>query len=57
MVFDFIQSWLHLKADQRAMAALGYCLLAGVIVESIAVGFSLLANDLSVQFVGTGPGF
>ena len=49
-MIDFVTSWLTLKADRRAVTALEYGLIAGVIVATIAVGFSLLANDLSTQF-------
>jgi Flp pilus assembly pilin Flp len=56
-MFEFIQVWLRLKADRRALTALEYGLFAGVVVETIAVGFSLLARDLSIQFVGIGAGF
>ena len=56
-MFGFIQGWLRLKADQRAVTTVEYGLFAGVVVETIAVGFSLLANDLSTQFLGLGSGF
>jgi hypothetical protein len=56
-MFEFIKGWLRLKADHRAVAALECSLLAGVILETIAVSFSLLANDLPAQFVGTVTGF
>ena len=51
---DYIKSWLSLKADRRAVTALEYGLIAGVIVATIAVGFALLANDLSTQFSDIG---
>ena len=56
-MFEFIQGWLRLKADRRAVTAPECGLFAGVVVETIAVGFSLLTNDLSIQFVGLGSGF
>jgi Flp pilus assembly pilin Flp len=43
-----------LKADRRAVTALEYGLIAGVIVATIAVGFSMLANSLSTQFTVIG---
>jgi Flp pilus assembly pilin Flp len=46
-MIEYITSWLSLKADRRAVTALEYGLIAGVIVATIAVGFALLANDLS----------
>ena len=47
-------SWLKLAADRRGVTALEYGLIAGVIVATIAVGFALLANDLSQQFENIG---
>lgn len=46
--------WLKLKADRRAVTALEYGLIASVIVATIAIGFALLANDLSQQFENIG---
>jgi len=45
---------LAVKADRRAVTALEYGLLAGVIVGTIAVGFASLANALSTQFATIG---
>jgi Flp pilus assembly pilin Flp len=45
---------VRLLADRRAVTALEYGLIAGVIVATIAVGFSLLANGLSTKFSGIG---
>ena len=56
-MFEFIKGWLRLKADQRAVTAPEFGLFAGVLVETIAVCFSLLTNDLSTQFAGTGFSF
>jgi Flp pilus assembly pilin Flp len=43
-----------LRADRKAVTALEYGLIAGVIVATIAVGFAVLANDLSQQFQNIG---
>ena len=43
-----------LKANRRAVSALEYGLLAGIIVATIAVGFATLANALSTQFTDVG---
>jgi Flp pilus assembly pilin Flp len=51
---QIIAPFLALKADRRAVTALEYGLIAGVIVATIAVGFATLANSLSSQFVGIG---
>ena len=42
--------WLQIKADRRAVTALEYGLIAGVIVATIMVGFRLLANAESSSF-------
>jgi Flp pilus assembly pilin Flp len=55
-MIDFIRVWLSLKLDRRAVTALEYGLIAGLIVATIAVGFSLLANSLSSKFVVIGSG-
>jgi Flp pilus assembly pilin Flp len=43
-----------LRADRRAVTALEYGLIAGVIIASIMVGFTLLANSLSKEFQSIG---
>jgi Flp pilus assembly pilin Flp len=53
-VLQYVTTWLKLKADRRAVTALEYGLIAGVIVATIAVGFALLANDLSQEFANIG---
>ena len=53
-MLQYATVWLKLKSDRRAVTALEYGLIAGVIVATIAVGFSLLANDLSQQFQNIG---
>jgi len=53
-VLQYATMWLNLRADRRAVTALEYGLIAGVIVATIAVGFSLLANDLSTEFANIG---
>jgi Flp pilus assembly pilin Flp len=49
-----VEFWTMLKSDRRAVTALEYGLIAGVIVATIAVGFSLLANSLSAEFQSIG---
>jgi pilus assembly protein Flp/PilA len=53
-VVQYLSQWLKLKADRRGVTALEYGLIAGVIVATIAVGFSILANDLSQEFSNIG---
>jgi Flp pilus assembly pilin Flp len=54
-MIEYAKTWLELKLDRRAVTALEYGLIAGVIVATITVGFSLLANSLSTKFstIGT----
>jgi Flp pilus assembly pilin Flp len=53
-VLQYATLWLKLRTDRRAVTALEYGLIAGVIVATIAVGFTILANDLSQQFENIG---
>lgn len=53
-MLQYATQWLNLTGDRRGVTALEYGLIAGVIVATIAVGFSLLANDLSQQFQDLG---
>ena len=53
-MIEYAKTWLELKFDRRAVTALEYGLIAGVIVATIAVGFSLLANNLSTKFSSIG---
>jgi pilus assembly protein Flp/PilA len=53
-MIEYFHAWAALRADRRAVTALEYGLIAGVIVATIAVGFNLLATQLSNQFVGIG---
>ena len=46
----YVTTWLQLKADRRAVTALEYGLIAGVIVATITVGFRILATSLSTKF-------
>ena len=54
IMLHYSRTWLRLKSDRRAVTALEYGLIAGVIVATIAVGFTILANDLSSQFENIG---
>jgi len=47
---------IRLSTDRRAVTALEYGLIAGVIVATVAVGFGVLANDLSNEFNSIGAG-
>jgi Flp pilus assembly pilin Flp len=53
-VLNYAKLWLTLRADRKAVTALEYGLIAGVIVATIMFGFTLLADDLSQQFQSVG---
>ena len=49
-MIEYARTWLELKTDRRAVTALEYGLIAGVIVAVILVGFTALASGLSARF-------
>lgn len=53
-MFDYIKTWAALRTDRRAVTALEYAMIAGVIVAVIAVGFGVLASDISAKFNSIG---
>jgi pilus assembly protein Flp/PilA len=50
----YLMTWLGLATDDRAVTALEYALIAGVIVATVLAGFNVLAGDLSNQFSNIG---
>jgi Flp pilus assembly pilin Flp len=55
-MIQYAKTWLELKLDRRAVTALEYGLIAGVIVAVITLGFTSLATALSDKFVTIGTG-
>jgi Flp pilus assembly pilin Flp len=53
-MFNLVTIWLQVKVDRRAVTALEYGLLAGLIVATIMVGFGQMANSLSTKFSSVG---
>ena len=49
-VIEYLKTWAELKTDRRAVTALEYALIAGVIVATILAGFSTLAGDIADKF-------
>ena len=47
-------AWFAFRSDRRAVTALEYGLIAGVIVAVITLGFTSLADALSSQFTTIG---
>jgi Flp pilus assembly pilin Flp len=54
IMIEYAKTWLEMKLDRRAVTALEYGLIAGVIVATIAVGFSALSGALSTKFQSIG---
>ena len=55
-MLDLVKTWVELKADKRAVTALEYALIAGVIVAVVVVGFGTLAGNISDKFSAIGSG-
>ncbi len=53
-MFTYLKTWASLQSDRRAVTALEYAMIAGIIVAVIAVGFGYLASDLSNKFNSVG---
>ena len=49
-MFTFLLAMLPLTCDRRAVTALEYGLIAGVIVVVVLTGFNLIGNELSTKF-------
>ncbi len=52
-MYEYCKTWLELKTDKRAVTALEYGLIAGVLVAVIIAGFGVLGNNLSNKFTAT----
>ena len=50
-MLQHIRSYMRLDIDRRGVTSLEYGLLAGVLVATILIGFSVLMNDLQNKFV------
>ena len=46
----YIKTWASLSTDRRAVTALEYAMIAGIVVAVIAVGFGVMATDISAKF-------
>ncbi len=53
-MLEFAKTWLELKTDRRAVTALEYGLIAGVIVAVILGGFTTMTTALSGRFTNIG---
>ena len=49
-MYEYVKTWLELKTDKRAVTALEYGLIAGVLVVTVLVGFNVLGSNISNKF-------
>ncbi len=45
-----LKIWMGLRSDRRAVTALEYAMIAGLVVIIIAVGFGYYASNLPTKF-------
>ncbi len=53
-MYEYLITWLSLKADRRAVTALEYGLIAALIAGVIATAVTTLGTNLNSQFVKVG---
>jgi Flp pilus assembly pilin Flp len=49
-MYDYVKTWLEIKTDKRAVTALEYGLIAGVLVVTVLFGFQTLGSGISTKF-------
>ncbi len=49
-MYEFLKIWIELKTDRRAVTALEYGLIAGLVAVVIIGGVTSLGKSLSVKF-------
>ncbi len=49
-MYEYIKTWLEIKTDKRAVTALEYGLIAGVLVVTVLVGFQTLGTNMMLKF-------
>jgi len=49
-MISYVSVWSGLVLDRRAVTALEYTIIAGVLVATIVIGFNVFASALSDQF-------
>jgi len=55
-MLNYVSVWAGLSLDRRAVTALEYAIIAGVLVATILIGFDVLANDVSNRFSNVASG-
>jgi pilus assembly protein Flp/PilA len=49
-MLEYLQTWLALKADRRAVTALEYGVIAGVLAVVVVTAFTTLGGGLNTAF-------
>ncbi|MEJ0015833.1 MAG: Flp family type IVb pilin [Acetobacteraceae bacterium] len=49
-MFPYLMTWMQLKTDCRAVTALEYGLIAGLVAVVIVTGVTLVGTNLSAMF-------
>lgn len=49
-MISYVSVWSGLVLDRRAVTALEYAVIAGVLVATIVIGFNVFASALSDKF-------
>ena len=49
-VIEYLKSWLELKTDRRAVTALEYGVIAGVLAVVVVTAFTTLGGGLNTAF-------
>ena len=47
IVLNYMRAWYALKADRRAVSALEYGMIAGMVAAMIGIAFSVIANEFT----------
>lgn len=53
-MIEYIATWWALKTDRRAVTALEYGMIAGVLVAVVATIFTTFGADLTTKFTAIG---
>jgi Flp pilus assembly pilin Flp len=53
-MYEFIKTWVELKTDRRAVTALEYAVIGGIIVVTVLAGFQTLGTNISSKFTSIG---
>ena len=49
-MIEYLKTWLELKSDRRAVTALEYGLIAGVLAVVVVAAFNTLGGGLNTAF-------